>query len=200
MVARPTLLVVRSPLLSTDTILGLDDVHVMFLFVALLGVTVAKRGVLLPRPFASTVIASACEGVNRAMLIDATGITPRTTSIEVCPFAVLAVIVEKPGEWTVTLPLASTEATLRFDVVHVTFLCASRQSPCCLFGVSTALVTKCLFTPISMLVGTGLFLWVIIIRSGLYATLIVALALRLPVESVTVIIALPCPLAVTLPL
>jgi len=133
--AVPTPCAVTTPLLLTETTLGFEDVHVICRCVALVGVTVAKSGVLLPRPLASTVIASTCEGVNEAILTDETGTTAVTTYRAVIPFTVVAVITAEPGVCAVGLPLVFTETILGFDDVHVIFLCASRESPCALSGV-----------------------------------------------------------------
>jgi len=127
--ALPTPVAVTTPALLTVRTLLLDDENVTFLFVALGGKTIIGSLRVVPfLPFASTVKAELCAGDSVPNLTDETGTAPRTETVAVCPFGVLAVITAVPGATALMLPLASTVAILLLEEVHVIFLIALRQT------------------------------------------------------------------------
>ena len=92
-------------------------VHVTFLFVALLGLTVAVNDSVFPLAKFNEVLFS--------LTLSTAIVGSVTVTLQVAvlfPSSVVAVIVAVPAAIAVTLPVKSTVATLELLLVHVTFL------------------------------------------------------------------------------
>ena len=117
MVAVPAATPVTTPAELTVAIDDALDVQVTFLFVALLGVTVAVK-VVVPPTAIDAVVGLTDTPVTATILL----VTVIALVAVFDPSAVVTVIVEVPANTPDTTPLVLTVAIAVFDELHITFL------------------------------------------------------------------------------
>jgi hypothetical protein len=178
-VAVPAPIAVTLPALLTVATLVLELVQVTFLFVALEGVTVAVNVSELP-------ITKVIVFLDKVMPVTGT-VTVTVHAAVLEPSAVLTVMAAVPAPIAVTLPVLSTVATLVLELVQVTFLFVALEGAIVALSISElpTLKASALLDRETPVTGT--------------VTVTVQEAVLDPSSVLTVIVAVPAPIAVTFP-
>ena len=177
MVAFPTAIAVTLPLASTVATLSSDVAHVTVLSVVVAGFTVA---ISVSVSVAFRVIAVLFR------VMDAAGVASTVTTQVADTLPQVAVMVAFPTAIAVTLPFASTVATLSSDEVHVTVLSVVVTGSIVAVSVSVSVAFRVIAV-----------LFRVMDAAGVASTVTAQVADTLP--QVAVIVAFPTAIAVTLP-